>query len=144
LQEAAPVLDRMLRQAAFQTIVHGDAKLANFCFAPDGSAVAAVDFQYAGGGCGMKDVAYFLSSCSDEGYDPHERQHLDRYFALLRAALALRADPVDADALETEWRALYPIACADFYRFLAGWAKEHWRRDGHGQRVIRDVLRTLA
>jgi aminoglycoside phosphotransferase (APT) family kinase protein len=144
LRQAAPILDRMLRQAAFQTIVHGDAKLANFCFAADGRAVAAVDFQYAGGGCGMKDVAYFLSSCSDDGFDPQVRRHLDRYFELLRAALALRSDVVDADALEAEWRALYPIACADFYRFFAGWAKEHWRHDGHGQRVLRDVLRTLG
>jgi aminoglycoside phosphotransferase (APT) family kinase protein len=144
LREAAPVLDRMLRQCAFRTIVHGDAKLANFCFAPGGGAVAAVDFQYVGGGCGMKDVAYFLSSCSDDGFDPEERRHLDRYFELLRGALALHPGAVDVDALETEWRALYPIACADFYRFLAGWAKEHWRGDGHGHRVIREVLRTLA
>ena len=143
LRAAAPVLDGMLRQCAFQTIVHGDAKLANFCFTHDGHAVAAVDFQYVGGGCGMKDVAYFLSSCSDEGFDPHEARHLDRYFELLRDALALRSVAVDADALESEWRALYPIACADFYRFLAGWAKEHWRDDIHGQRVIRNALRTL-
>ncbi|MDB4992993.1 MAG: Choline kinase, partial [Myxococcaceae bacterium] len=98
LREAAPVLDRMLRQAAFQTIVHGDAKLANFCFSHDGHAVAAVDFQYVGGGCGMKDVAYFLSSCSDDGFDPHEARHLDRYFELLRGALATRSERVDADA----------------------------------------------
>jgi hypothetical protein len=143
LREAAPILDRMLRQARFQTLVHGDAKLANFCFSRDGHAVAAVDFQYVGGGCGMKDVAYFLSSCSDEGFDPHEARHLDRYFELLRDALGSSSNAVDVDALESEWRALYPIACADFYRFLAGWAKEHWRRDGHGQRVIRDVLRIL-
>jgi hypothetical protein len=144
LREAAPVLDRMLKSAAFQTIVHGDAKLANFCFGPGGGAVAAVDFQYVGGGCGMKDVAYLLSSCSDDGFDPQEKRHLDRYFELLRGALAFHASEVDVDALETEWRALYPIACADFYRFLAGWSKEHWRGDGHGHRVIREVLRTLA
>lgn len=112
VREAAPALDRSLRECRFQTLVHGDAKPANFCFAPRGRAVAAVDFQYVGGGCGMKDVAYLLHGVRAAG------RHLDGYFAALRAALA--AD-VDGAALEAEWRALYPTAHADFERFLAGW-----------------------
>lgn len=115
VREAAPILDQKLRACVFQTIVHGDAKPANFCFAS--GAVAAVDFQYVGGGCGMKDVAYFLSRDSDE------RGHVDRYFVFLRAALTERAVTIDVDALEAEWRALYPIACADYQRFLAGWMR---------------------
>jgi hypothetical protein len=141
LRQAAPLLDQKLRACVFRTLVHGDAKLANFCFGA--GAVAAVDFQYVGGGCGMKDVAYFLSSCSDDESEVLEPRHLDRYFELLREALAERPTSVDVGALEAEWRALYPIACVDFYRFLAGWAKEHWRADGNGQRVTRQVLRTL-
>lgn len=119
LRAAAPDLDRRLRKARFRTFVHGDAKPANFCFAKDG-AVAAVDFQYVGGGCGMKDVAYLLFGrrgwgSGDDGGGPL----LDRYFMELRAAL----DPsIDGDALEAEWRALYPVARADFHRFLAGWS----------------------
>ena len=138
LRDAAPIFDEKLRRCTFQTLVHGDAKVANFCFAERARAVAAVDFQYVGGGCGMKDVAYFLSSCSS--YEPGEveRQHLDAYFGHLRGAL--RGREVDVDALEAEWRGLYPIACADFYRFLAGWSKEHWRRDVHGQAIVRSVL----
>jgi thiamine kinase-like enzyme len=65
LKEAAPVIDEKLNTCAYKTFVHGDAKLANFCFAPDGQ-VAGVDFQYVGGGCGMKDVAYFIGSCLNE------------------------------------------------------------------------------
>jgi len=118
LREAAGPLDVALREARHRTLVHGDAKPANFCFAP--SAVAAVDFQYVGGGCGMRDLAYLLFGRRGwGGGDAGAEPLLDRYFAALREAL----DPaVDADALEAEWRALYPVARADFHRFLAGWS----------------------
>jgi hypothetical protein len=130
IREAAPVLDQRLRAAKFQTLVHGDAKLANFCFGR--TSVAAVDFQYVGGGCGVRDVAYLLSG------EPDEARYLDAYFDHLGRALGSRAH-----AVETEWRALYPIAAADFHRFIAGWAKDHWRRDARGQRSMRSVLASL-
>lgn len=130
---AAPI-DAKLAACVHRTFVHGDAKLANFCFARD-RRVAAVDFQYVGGGCGMKDVAYLVSG------EPEEERALDTYFRHLRRELEARA--VDADAVETEWRALHPFACADFYRFLAGWAPEHFARDRHAQRVLDDVARRL-
>lgn len=142
LRAAASLLDRQLRAATFQTLVHGDAKLANFCFAPGGRAVAAVDFQYVGGGCGMKDVAYLLSGESSSA--AVEQRHLDTYFKHLREGVARLHPSLDLVALEAEWRALYPIAGADFCRFMAGWAKEHWRSDGAGQRLVRDVLRKLG
>jgi aminoglycoside phosphotransferase (APT) family kinase protein len=144
LREAAPTLDRRLRECVFRTLVHGDAKPANFCFAQGGSAVAAVDFQYVGGGCGMRDVAYLLydSSCADPA--AHAQRHLDAYFGYLRAELGRRRRSLDVGLLEGEWRALYPIAYSDFCRFLAGWAKEQWRHDVHAQRFVRDVLLTLA
>ena len=53
LKQAASSIDQKLKDSRFLTLVHGDAKLANFCFSSDGSDVAAVDFQYVGGGCGM-------------------------------------------------------------------------------------------
>ena len=112
LRQRAPELDRLLREARFQTIVHGDAKPDNFCFSRDGGSVAAVDFQYVGGGCGMKDVAYLLYGTTPK----IEARALDTYFTRLRSLCA-----VDADALEHEWRALYPVARDDFRRFLAGW-----------------------
>lgn len=141
LREAASFLDRRLSGCTFSTFVHGDAKLANFCFAAGSRSVAAVDFQYVGGGCGMKDVAYLLSG--DVESDAAEQRHLDVYFRRLRAELAEREAAIDVDALEAEWRALYPVACADYYRFLAGWSKAYWKSDARGQRLVRAVLRTL-
>jgi hypothetical protein len=113
LRRLAPKLDAQLSGARFQTLVHGDAKPANFCFSADGLRVAAVDFQYVGGGCGMKDVAYLLG-----GPEPRQEPNLDFYFQALRAELPAS---VDAEALEAEWRGLYEVAWMDFQRFLDGW-----------------------
>lgn len=130
----APRIDAKLAACVHRTFVHGDAKLANFCFARDGR-VAAVDFQYAGGGCGMKDVAYLVSG------EPGEARAIDAYFGHLRRELEARG--IASGPVESEWRALYPVACADFHRFLAGWAPDHFARDRHAQRVLADVTRHL-
>ena len=50
---------------------------------------------------------------------------------------------VRVNALEDEWRALYPIAYADYARFLAGWAKDHWRSNRHAQAAVAAILRRL-
>ena len=136
LRGAAPALDAALNRCQFRTLVHGDAKVANFCFGAND--VAAVDFQYVGGGCGIKDVAYFLSSCLTDGEcEAQAPQHLDTYFRFLRQHLA--AD-VDGDAVEREWRALYPAAWADFHRFLAGWAPDHWKIHRYTRRMTEQAL----
>lgn len=136
LKDAAAEVARRLREAPYSTLVHGDAKLANFCFGEPGQ-VAAVDFQYVGGGCGMKDVAYFISSCvAEHDADALVPGLLDHYFAQLRGAVR----GVDADALEASWRALYPVAWTDFYRFLQGWSPGHPKIHGYSERLAREVL----
>jgi len=137
LKSAAAAIDARLSAAVHQTLVHGDAKVANFCLGA--AAVAAVDFQYVGGGCGMKDVAYFLGSCLDDrALTVHAPRLLDRYFATLRAKLGSSADDVEA-----EWRRLLPLAWADFERFLAGWAPGHWKRSGYAARQTQQALSML-
>jgi hypothetical protein len=145
LRDAAPLIDARLEACRFRSFVHGDAKLANFCFGAAGDGVAAVDFQYVGGGCGMKDVAYFLGSCLTEAEcEARAGSFLDAYFAMLRDALPLAESRVDPAALEAEWRALYPFAWADFQRFLAGWSPGHWKLHGYGDRLTREVLASLG
>jgi hypothetical protein len=153
VRRAAPVLDERLNRARFRTFVHGDAKLQNFCFAEASGDVAAVDFQYVGGGVGVKDVAYCLSSClTARELERDAEKHLNTYFHELRSAVsARRSDPTqgalpdafDLDALEAEWRELYPIACADFYRFLLGWAGGRESRDAYLESVTRRVLAAM-
>ena len=140
LKTAAAAIDRRLNEVRFKTIVHGDAKLANFCFSKSDS-VAAVDFQYVGGGCGMKDFAYFISSCfSDDECERRESSLLEMYFNFLREALA---DDSLADSIEEEWRLLYPFAWADFHRFLAGWSPGHWKIHRYSKRMTETVLSRL-
>ena len=141
LRAAAPILDRKLSEAKFQTLVHGDAKIENFCFSSRSRDVAAVDFQYVGGGVGVKDVAYLLEDRPSPLSDDDESRFLDGYFAELGRALS--DTDADAAALQDEWRSLYPIARADFHRFLAGWAPHEYESDAHARRRVAEVLRTL-
>ncbi|MEM8885891.1 MAG: oxidoreductase family protein, partial [Planctomycetota bacterium] len=145
LRAAAPLLDERLNSARYQTLVHGDAKVANFCFGRDAAQVAAVDFQYVGGGVGVKDLAYFLSSCLDENDCLQEAERwVGEYFRLLREAVVERRPETDVDELEREWRALYPVAWADFVRFLVGWAPEHYKIHGYSKQLTEAVLTDLA
>lgn len=144
LKQAAQQLDRILNEAHFQTIVHGDAKLANFCFDSTGGQVAAVDFQYVGGGCGMKDVAYFLGSCLDESEcAQREQELLDRYFLHLQQALQEFRPDINAKAVETCWRPLYAVAWTDFFRFLQGWSPGHWKIHSYSEHLAKKVLAQL-
>ena len=144
LKAAAAGIDRQLNTAHFQTFVHGDAKLANFCFSEDGEQVAAVDFQYVGGGCGMKDVAYFIGSCLyEEDCERYETPLLDYYFDQLRKALKDRDSAVELDELEHEWRTLYPVAWTDFHRFVKGWSPGHWKIHGYSEQLAREVITQL-
>lgn len=144
IRESAAAIDAKLNACRFKTFVHGDAKVANFCFSEDAKRVAAVDFQYTGAGCGMKDVAYFLGSCLEEAeQERREAQLIDIYFGELRRALALRGKEAEADAIESEWRNLFPFAQADFYRFLVGWSPGHWKIHDYSRRMAMRVIARL-
>ncbi|MBO6585395.1 MAG: DUF1679 domain-containing protein [Gracilimonas sp.] len=138
LKKAASIIDQKLKACRFKTFVHGDAKLANFCFSERGE-VAAVDFQYVGGGCGMKDLAYFIGSCLDEEEcEALEEQILDTYFSYLQQSTGEQNPD-----LEKEWRPLYRVAWADFHRFLKGWSPGHWKINSYSERVTNEVINNL-
>ena len=144
LKNAASAIDAKLKASNFQTLVHGDAKLANFCFSADGSEVAAVDFQYVGGGCGMKDLAYFVGSCfRDEEAERRVEEVLDFYFRELEGFVERTGVQVDPADLESDWRYLFPVAWADFHRFMKGWSPGHWKLSDYSERVTREVIDSL-
>jgi len=145
LKEAAARIDGKLSSARYRSFVHGDAKLANFCFSHEGGQVAAVDFQYVGGGCGMKDVAYFIGSClNEEECGAYEGELLDFYFTSLKNAMKAAGKNIEAGALEDEWRSLYDLAWTDFHRFVKGWSPGHWKIHGYSEGKAREVLAGLT
>lgn len=140
LKSSASALDDILNECNYQTFVHGDAKLANFCFSEDGQ-VAAVDFQYVGGGCGMKDVTYFIGSCLNEDECRElEEELLAVYFRELKKALEKQELNLNFNAIEKEWRNLYPIAWTDFTRFLVGWSPSHGKLNNYSAYMMNRAL----
>lgn len=141
LKTNADKLDDKLIKCKHRTIIHGDAKVANFCFTQDMKTVAAVDFQYVGGGCGMKDVIYLLSSCLTEfECELHEDELLDHYFEELKLATSIER----FNELEKEWRGLYCIAWADFTRFLLGWMPTHQKLNSFSLNMVEKAKEQLA
>lgn len=138
LKQAAVLINNALNNAKYQTIVHGDAKLANFCFGSSvnnendqlrsNKMVAGVDFQYVGKGVGVKDLAYFLGSClSDDDLNLLHNDLLEYYFQNLSSACTKLHPHINVVELESEWRQLYSVANADFLRFLQGWSPGHYK-----------------
>lgn len=140
LKEKARAIDDRLQFAQFQTIIHGDAKSANFLYNEE--KAFAVDFQYVGKGAGIIDVMYFFSSClaNDELFENVERL-LEDYFAYLKTQIG---NQTVFKKLEMEWRALYPFAWADFLRFLDGWSPGHWKMGEYANEQKRIALETLS
>jgi hypothetical protein len=142
LKANAQKVNKKLSSANYKTLIHGDAKLANFLFSP--SRVSAVDFQYVGGGVGVKDLAYFLTSIYNEDeLFKNAETCLDYYFIELSKALSTFQQKVDFNLLENEWRILYPYAFCDFYRFLKGWSPTHFKLNSYSEYIIKKVLECI-
>jgi len=141
LKDIAKKIDTILNSTRYQTIVHGDAKLANFCFNEDGSQCAAVDFQYVGHGCGIKDVIYFMSS-SIEPEDCKKMQGwiLDTYFEALKEAMEYYRSPFLFKDVEKEYKEMFYFAWADFLRFLKGWSSEHYKINQYSEDIKKEAL----
>lgn len=137
LKEAAHGFDQLLRKARYQTLLHGDSKPANFLW-KNAREAAAVDFQYVGAGCGIRDVAYFLDCClSYNGSQNQAEQWLDFYFRALHQAC-----PDLPQGLEQEWRSLYPVAWSDYARFMQGWGRPG-PLDSYSQRQLQQAIALL-
>ena len=83
----------LAREPAARTLVHGDLRIDNILFAPDGTACWLVDWQTLGRGSGATDLAYLVGTSIA---DPFERAAADRP-AFDHWIAALRGHGVDPD-----------------------------------------------
>lgn len=144
LKTHAVHIDSLLNNCQFKTIVHGDAKVANFCFTENGEKVSAVDFQYVGEGCGMKDVIYLMgSSLMDSECRDWESELLEYYFQHLEKALVSEKNNLIFNDLKAEWRRMYSIAWADFTRFLLGWMPAHKKLNAYSYEMVNQALKII-
>ncbi len=153
LKRTASIIDSKLNDATFQTLLHGDAKIANFCFSELHSKseqthgkVAAVDFQYVGKGVGVKDLIYFLGSCFDESkLFIYANELIECYFEELKINLQNKSplSKTEIQLLEKEWRYLICFAWADFERFLQGWAPRHPKLNGYSGLQTKEALKQI-
>lgn len=144
LKQYAKRIDLELKNVKYRTLVHGDAKLANFCFNPQMTGVAAVDFQYVGHGCAMKDVALFMSSAVEpDDCARMEAWVLDTYFVALAQALEYYQPHINAEDVELNWRPMFALAWADFQRFVKGWSPDHWKINTYTEALTERALTYL-
>ena len=90
------------RSTAARTVVHGDLRIDNILFAPDGERCWLVDWQTLGRGSGATDLAYLVGTSIA---DPFERAAADRpAFDHWVAALEQRGIMADKVALWDDYR----------------------------------------
>lgn len=144
LKTKASKIDKLLNNCEYKTIIHGDAKVANFCFNAGFTDVAAVDFQYVGSGVGVKDLIYLIGSClSEKECATNFAQLVNEYFNQLTQALSLYQPQIDPILVIKEWQKLVDIAWADFERFLVGWAPNHQKRNRFSQQITQRALDSI-
>lgn len=141
LKKYAIIFDQCLRSCDYQTLIHGDAKIANFMQTPD--KTCAYDFQYTGTGVGIIDVMLLLSSALEsDSLFRYEKTLLAHY----KAAFLSHAEKCKVESREAiikQWLSLYPIAWADFVRFLSGWSPTHWKLHDYAFTQL-DIAYTLT
>ena len=122
LKAQAGRIHEKITGSRFRTVIHGDAKSANFFFYNDVGneiQVSGFDFQYCGGGDPMRDVAYLLS-CSVQP-SVLEQRGVGHFLKHYHSELTSRLDTVQA----TEYTFLivqqqFDVCLADLVRFMAG------------------------
>jgi aminoglycoside phosphotransferase (APT) family kinase protein len=89
-------------QSSAQTVVHGDFRLDNLLFAPDGQSLYVVDWQTIGFGCPYADLAYLIGTSIPDAAEraATEAGLFDRYLA----ALAREGVHPDRTAAWTDYR----------------------------------------
>ncbi len=141
LQTAGPSITDFLTEYAqnrnYRTVIHGDYKAANLFFAKDTKNVAAIDFQFTGGGVGAEDVAYLLYPDAFGEWFAHEEMLLQTYHETLGAQLVLqRKGGPSTLPFETFFK-FYELARLDMTRH---WLCKEWIATTEGEAKMVSAL----
>ena len=133
LDVGAGIVDKLdaylAREPSVRTIVHGDLRIDNILFAPDGEACWLVDWQTLGRGSGAADLAYLVGTSIA---DPFERAAADRpAFDHWIAALEDGGVAPDARALWDDYR----VGALSGY-FMAVFASMNVERTARGDEMF--------
>ncbi|MBK6411805.1 phosphotransferase [Sphingopyxis sp.] len=117
------------REPAARTLVHGDLRIDNILFSPDGNACWLVDWQTLGRGSGAADLAYLVGTSIA---DPLERAAADRpAFDHWIAALGSHGVDFDTAALWDDYR----VGALSGY-FMAVFASMNVERTDRGDEMF--------
>jgi len=142
LERCARALSERLKTAGrperkHRTLLHGDAKAANFLHTSDETACAAYDFQYVGSGYGEQDLVMLLVSSAAYMDEETEKEYLASYN---EALCELCPKARESHTLEI-CTMHYELALLDYVRFMAGWGM--WGNDEYAVRRANQILDKL-
>ncbi|TXC85133.1 phosphotransferase [Luteibaculum oceani] len=122
-KDNAQTWDQTIKNAQFKTIIHGDAKPANYALNNDNNVIA-YDFQYWGQGIGTQDLVCYLYSICENQKDWTSYTNL--YFDLLQQQMEF-FEVEGGKEIVKEWKAMVEVCKNDYQRFLLGWNPDHYK-----------------
>lgn len=151
LKRAAYAIDSRMKNKSgrckHQTLCHGDFKSANLLFSSSNAKeyeCATVDFQYTGGGYGLKDVVMlFVSSVQTRLLSGNgERDLLQFYFDTLCQNLDHLG--IDKSGYTVEDVMIqYELCLVDYVRFMAGWG--FWgASSSYAERRVSSIMKEMC
>ena len=125
----------------YGTLIHGDYKAANLFFQRDAtsaSSVAAVDFQFAGCGLGVEDVAYLLYPDARGNHFDYEEELLKVYHEELILQLMTFQKGGPSTMPFEVFQRYYELARLDMTRYWL--SKSKWVASTEGEAKLVSVL----
>lgn len=130
----------------YGTLIHGDYKAANLFFSnqADGTngadAVAAVDFQFCGGGMGVEDVAYLLYPDARGNHFDYEEELLELYHEELILQLITHQKGGPSTMPFQVFLRYYDLVRLDMTRYWL--SKNRWAASTAGEARLVSILET--
>jgi hypothetical protein len=143
------LLTKQSAGSQYGTLIHGDYKAANLFFSSNqadddangADAVAAVDFQFCGGGMGVEDVAYLLYPDARGNHFDYEEELLELYHEELILQLITHQKGGPSTMPFQVFRRYYDLARLDMTRYWL--SKNRWAASTAGEARLVSILEAV-